>query len=198
MNEIETAVQAFTGEQLGEQFVATGAQTTPTPVELVSQAAPELTVNVQQLGSGSDIAGVLAQWIPFLDSYSDGEILVIRVLILLWLLCVIWVLRDASARSENAWFQLFSALIVVFLTPIIGLPLYLAFRPLVYKWEKWLWREAMEQHLAICPHCQSLNASSHAMCAWCGEPLQVECKQCHCKYQGHFAYCPECWAPNIE
>lgn len=77
MNEIETIVQVLTGEQLGEQLVSTGIQADPTPVELISQAAPELTVNVQQLGSGTDIAGMLAQWIPFLDNYSDGELLLI-------------------------------------------------------------------------------------------------------------------------
>lgn len=114
------------------------------------------------------------------------------MVILLWILSVIWVLRDASARSESVGYQLFSALLIVFLTPIIGLPLYLAFRPLVYKWEKRLWRESLEQNLVICPHCQNLNNVSHMMCVWCGEPLQVECKQCHCKYQGYFAYCPEC------
>jgi hypothetical protein len=135
---------------------------------------------------------VLAQWLPFLDKYSDLELFVCAIIVFLWILCVIWVLRDASSRSENVFYQLFSALLIVFLTPVLGLPLYIAFRPLVYKWEKVLWREALEQNVVVCPHCQNLNNTSHVMCSWCGEPLQVECKQCHCKYQGHFAYCPEC------
>lgn len=135
---------------------------------------------------------MLAQWLPFLDKYSDLELFVCAIIVFLWILCVIWVLRDASSRSENVFYQLFSVLLIVFLTPVLGLPLYIAFRPLVYKWEKVLWREALEQNVVVCPHCQNLNNMSHVMCSWCGEPLQVECKQCHCKYQGHFAYCPEC------
>ena len=198
MNEIETNIQMLTGDQIWEPVFSSGAEIIENTTNQLSDSLPELSVNVQQLGSWNDVVGTLAQWLPFLDKYSDLELFVCAAIIFLWILCVIWVLRDASARSENVFYQLFSALLIVFLTPIFGLPLYLAFRPLVYRWEKTLWREALEQNVVVCPHCQNLNNSSHVMCSWCGEPLQTECKQCHCKYQGHFAYCPECWAPNIE
>lgn len=108
------------------------------------------------------------------------------------MLCVIRTLRDAMARSESALYQFISVVLVVVLTPVIGLPLYLAFRPLVYKWEKGLWREALEQKIAVCPHCEGLNATTHQMCVWCGELLHTECKQCHTKYLNQFSYCPEC------
>ncbi|MBQ9553457.1 hypothetical protein IJU97_00365 [bacterium] len=68
-------------------------------------------------------------------------------------MCVIWVLRDAMARSNSSFYQFISVFLVVVLTPIIGLPLYLAFRPLVYKWERGVWREALEQTITECPHC---------------------------------------------
>lgn len=198
MNEVESAIQVLSGEQTGGPLLSSGAEIIESVADQVSNTLPELTVNVQQLGSWTDIAGVLARRIPFLDTYSDRELFIAWIIIFLWILCVIWVLRDISARSESVFYQFFSALLIVFLTPVLGLPLYLAFRPLVYRREKGFWRDALEQNLMACPHCQSLNNTSHAMCVWCGEPLQVECKQCHCKYQSHFAYCPECWAPNLE
>ncbi len=198
MNEITSNIQMLTGNQTWEQLFSSGTEIIENAANQLSDNLPELSVNVQQLGSWNDIVWVLAQWLPFLDKYSDLELFVCAIIVFLWILCVIWVLRDASSRSENVFYQLFSALLIVFLTPVLGLPLYIAFRPLVYKWEKVLWREALEQNVVVCPHCQNLNNTSHVMCSWCGEPLQVECKQCHCKYQGHFAYCPGCWAPNIE
>lgn len=198
MNEITSNIQMLTGNQTWEQLFSSGTEIIENAANQLSDNLPELSVDVQQLGSWNDIVWVLAQWLPFLDKYSDLELFVCAIIVFLWILCVIWVLRDASSRSENVFYQLFSVLLIVFLTPVLGLPLYIAFRPLVYKWEKVLWREALEQNVVVCPHCQNLNNMSHVMCSWCGEPLQVECKQCHCKYQGHFAYCPECWAPNIE
>lgn len=198
MNEITSNIQMLAGNQTWEQLFSSGTEIIENAANQLSDNLPELSVDVQQLGSWNDIVWVLAQWLPFLDKYSDLELFVCAIIVFLWILCVIWVLRDASSRSENVFYQLFSALLIVFLTPVLGLPLYIAFRPLVYKWEKVLWREALEQNVVVCPHCQNLNNTSHVMCSWCGEPLQVECKQCHCKYQGHFAYCPGCWAPNIE
>ncbi len=168
-------------------------------VSALTQQMPDLVVNVQNLGTGGDaVASILGGYLPFLSGYSDRELFIFGFLTLIWMLCVIWTLRDAMARSESTFYQFFSVLLVVLLTPIVGLPLYLAFRPLVYKWERGLWREALEQNILSCPHCEGLNATNHKACVWCGEPLQVECKECHCKYSSQFSYCPECWAPNIE
>lgn len=94
---------------------------------------PELVVHVQNMGSGTDFASQLAEYLPFVAEYSDKELLLFLIVSLFWLLCVIWVLRDATARSESVGYQLFSALLVVLLSPVIGLPIYLAFRPLTYK-----------------------------------------------------------------
>lgn len=168
-------------------------------VVVLTQQMPELVVNVQDLGTGGDvIASVLGEYLPFLSTYSDKELFIFGFLTLIWILCVIWTLRDSIARSDSTFYQFFSVLLVLVLTPVFGLPLYFAFRPLVYKWEKGLWREALEQNILSCPHCQNLNAIPHKACVWCWEPLQVECKECHSKYSSEFSYCPECWAPNIE
>lgn len=159
----------------------------------IAETTPELVVNVQQLGTGSDmIASMFGDYLPFLQMYSDKELIIFGILSLIWILCVIWTLRDAIARSESSLYQFFSVLLVLVLTPVIGLPIYLAFRPLVYKWERGLWREALEQNIFNCPHCYGLNAIDHKACVRCGEPLQVECKECHTQYSNQFSYCPEC------
>lgn len=192
-------------EEIVSPLVATGdwiATSTYTWWSLTSWVLdtlnPELIVNVQHIGSWNSVAWFLAQYIPSLWNYSDVEIFSFGFIAFLRILCVIWVLRDAVARSNSVFYQIFSSLLVVFLTPIFGLPLYLAFRPLVYKWERRAWREALEETIVSCPNCQNLNADAHIMCVWCGEPLKVECKQCHEMFHSHFAYCPICWAPHLD
>ena len=171
----------------------------PSTVDTVAQPqVPDLVVNLQNLGSWTDVVSLISGYFPFLASYSDRELLLFGFLALVWLLCAIWTLRDAMARSDSSFYQFFSVLLIVVLTPVFGLPLYLAFRPLVYKREKGSWREALEQTVVECPHCRGLNSVSHKVCARCGEALCVECRECHSKYSGQFAYCPECGAPNIE
>jgi hypothetical protein len=89
-------------------------------------------------------------------------------------------------------------LLIVLLTPILWLPIYLAFRPLVYKWERRLWRESLELNICECQHCWSLNKDTSRMCVWCWECLFVDCKECHKEYNNSYSYCPNCWAPNLE
>lgn len=140
----------------------------------------------------------LDNYMPWFSGFSDLQILGILFLILIWTLTIFWVLRDAIARSNSGWYQFFSALLVMVLSPLVGLPLYLAFRPLVYKWERGYWREAMTKGVVICPHCESLVDEQHNACVFCGESLKTTCKECDHKFYRGYAYCPECWAPNLS
>lgn len=135
---------------------------------------------------------------PLLSDYNDLQIIWGGFLLLIWILTIFWVLRDAIARSNSRFYQIFSALLVTFLTPIVGLPLYLAFRPLVYKWERGYWREAMTKGVIICPHCQNLTDENHNACVYCGENLKITCKECSHRFYRGYEYCPECWAPNLD
>lgn len=111
---------------------------------------------------------------------------------LIWILTVFWTLRDAMARSESVIYPIISMLLVTLLSPVIGLPLYLAFRPLTYKWERGYRREALMETHVFCPHCQNLLNPAHNACVYCGETLKTECKECHHKYYRGYAYCSEC------
>ena len=187
-------------EALGD-FIAswTDIMTTVNVIqETTTQSTPDLILHVQNLDTWSNVAGFIAQYIPFFDQYTDIEFFSFIAVVVVWTLCVIRVLRDSMARSYSTFYQFISVFLVVIFTPIVGLPLYLAFRPLVYKWERGVRREALEQTVSECPHCWYLNKDSHHMCVWCWENLYTECKQCHNEYLWAYHYCPECWAPNLD
>jgi len=171
--------------------------TTVNVVQEVSNT-PDLVLHVQNLDTWSTVASYVSQFIPFFDQYTDTEFFLFFFIAIVWILVVIWVLRDSIARSNSWFYQFFSVLLVVLFTPIIWLPIYLAFRPLVYKWERRLWREALELNICECPHCWSLNKDTSHMCVWCWECLYTECKECHEEYVWTYAYCPKCWAPNLD
>lgn len=159
------------------------------------------TENINMLNTFSELNPTnhlnLAHYLPFVNGYSDLEIIGLGLVVLIWVLTIIRVLRDASARSNSRWYQVFSALLITVFTPIVWLPLYLAFRPLVYKWERGYWREAMTQGVIICPHCQNLTDENHNACVYCGENLKITCKECEHRYYRGYEYCPECGAPNL-
>lgn len=160
-------------------------------VELLDQ----ITTSWDQL---SPLLQFVNNYIPALTGYSEIQLLGLAIIALLWIGAICWTLRDAIARSDSLGYQFFSALLVTFLSPLIGLPLYLAFRPLCYKRERGYRREALMQNVVFCPHCENLVDKTHNACVYCGESLKTECKECHTSYYRGYLYCPECGAPNIE
>jgi len=124
--------------------------------------------------------------------------IIVSIIILIWIITIIWTARDISARSWNLFFQIISVLFVTLLTPIIGLPLYLAMRPIWFKRDKIPWREASASQLILCYNCKTFNPKEYTYCIACWEHLKTKCKECHKEYAHDYLYCPECWAPNIE
>ncbi len=181
-------------------LVATWKNEILTTVNVVQEVpnTPDLILNVQNLDTWSTVTSFISQYIPFFSQYTDTEFFFFCLIALVWIMVVIWVFRDAIARSNSWFYQFISVLLVVLLTPIFWLPIYLAFRPLVYKWERRLWRESLELNICECQHCWSLNKDTSRMCVWCWECLFVECKECHKEYNNSYSYCPNCWAPNLE
>ena len=101
MNEITSNIQMLTGNQTWEQLFSSGTEIIENAANQLSDNLPELSVDVQQLGSWNDIVWVLAQWLPFLDKYSDLELFVCAIIVFLWILCVIWVLRKNLKEINN-------------------------------------------------------------------------------------------------
>lgn len=47
----------------------------------------------------------------------------------LWIAVILWVTKDITNRSNNMALQIVSISLVIFFTPLFGLPLYILFRP---------------------------------------------------------------------
>lgn len=133
---------------------------------------------------------------------GQGAALRIQALIVLfvifWVLSIVWVARDSLARSNKLSTQVISIMIVTLLSPIIGLPLYLTFRPIRYSHDTLPRREAAVMSMIVCYNCAALNPKDHEYCLACGEPLKIKCKQCGKNYPHSYGYCSDCGAPNIE
>ena len=123
---------------------------------------------------------------------------ILFVFIFLWIISIIWVAKDILARTQNSGLQTLSILLVTFLTPILGLPLYFVIRPVYYKKDLIPRRESCALNLIACAYCSTLNPKEYECCISCGEKLKISCKECGHQYPHAYAYCPICGAPNIE
>jgi len=124
--------------------------------------------------------------------------IIIIILIFLRILSIIWTARDINQRTNNLFFQTISVLFVTLLTPIVGLPLYLAMRPINLQKDRLPRREANASQMIMCYNCHTLNPKEYNNCIACGEILRIACKQCNEKHPHNYRYCPKCGAPNIE
>lgn len=125
-------------------------------------------------------------------------IAIVGILIFFRIIAIIRTAKDISARTDSTFFHIISVLFVTLLTPIIWLPLYLAIRPIWYKWDKTSWRDSCLSNSCVCQSCWTLNPKEYKNCIKCGEKLVVVCKECSNEYPNEYHYCPTCGAPNIE
>lgn len=123
---------------------------------------------------------------------------VVSVVVFVWAWSILWTTKDISARTDNIIYQLFSILVVAWLTPIIGLPLYILLRPLRYKHESDSPNDYYDLNLITCEKCENNNLKEFDFCIFCGNWLKVKCKECKNNYPKEYEYCSSCWAPNIE
>ena len=120
------------------------------------------------------------------------------IIFLIRMSALIWVIKDANARSSSFWFQLLSAIIVLLFTPIFWILLYIAIRPQWFKRDKTPRRDTLFQATQICENCWEFNHIENLYCTSCGESLHTTCRECQTKYSKNYAYCPNCWAPSLE
>lgn len=122
----------------------------------------------------------------------------VGIVLFLWVIFILWTMKDISARSNSVLVQILCILLVGVGTPIVWLPLYLLFRPIRYKWDRIGRREALALQIVQCYACGSRNPIFHDYCIACGSELTVKCKECKHHYQLHYEFCPSCGAPNTE
>ena len=132
------------------------------------------------------------------ENSNTIAIIIVWIVVFFWIIAIIWTAKDISARTDSSFFHIISVLFVTLLTPIIGLPLYLAIRPIWYKWDKTSWRDSCLSSSCVCQNCWTLNPKEYKNCIKCWERLKTTCKECNNEYPNEYRYCPSCWAPNID
>ena len=147
---------------------------------------------------GSGVGAVIDSSTSLLSSLgvqSSVTAIVHRVIIFfifLWIISIVWVAKDILARTNATGLQVASILLVTFLTPVLGLPLYHIIRPVSLKKDLIPWREANALNLVACVNCRTLNPKEYDCCMACGEKLKIHCKECNHQYPLTYAYCPMC------
>lgn len=119
------------------------------------------------------------------------------IISMLWIIALIWTIKDANARSSSIGFHFLSALIIVILGPIFGILLYIAIRPQWRKRDKTPWRDTLFQNIEMCDSCGYFNHIDNSYCTNCWEYLQNWCRECQNNYPKSYSYCPFCGAPNL-
>lgn len=129
---------------------------------------------------------------------SENMALIVGFVWFLWILTIVYVIKDFSNRSGSALLLLLSVIIVVVFTPILWLPIYWVMRPITIKSSWDLNYVDNESTIVICPHCKKWNDLSYDFCVFCGDHLRVQCKECNKDFPCNHAYCYHCWAPNLN
>jgi len=141
---------------------------------------------------------VSRDWNALLSSPGSYLYVLGALFLLCWVLSILWVMKDITARTSNVIGQALSILIVWIWSPVLWLPIYLFLRPLRYKWDRLGRREALSAQVVKCPACARQNPLHHEFCVYCGQKMSVKCKECKSPYSRSYEYCPQCGAGNVE
>lgn len=132
-------------------------------------------------------------WTPQMQAAS---VVVIALLVLLYVLSIVWVVRDAYRRG-TVWF----IWAIVALIPLVGVIAYLLMRPPLLQIDK----DEQELEVAL----KQRQLMKYGECATCGYPVEADyviCPNCHqrlknlCPTCGHaldptWSVCPYCATP---
>lgn len=122
----------------------------------------------------SDLLGQL--WSPELQTtFTIGLVMIIA----LYVLCIIWVARDAYARG-TVWY----VWTIVALIPVIGVIAYLLLRPPLMQID----HDEQELEVAL----KQRELMRYGECARCGYPVEsdyVVCPNCHQRLKNTCAHC---------
>ncbi len=146
---------------------------------------------------------------------------------ILWVAIIIWVTRDILARSNSIILQFLSILLVVFLTPILWLPVYFMIRPSTKKYDSdELYEEVYEEEIdndnniplkeenldkkieeekliasyekITCYNCHYHIEEDFKFCPNCEIQLLDKCKKCFKEIKTNWKICPYCWEKIIS
>lgn len=125
--------------------------------------------------------------------------ILVSCLFIIWFAVAVWVIKDITTRSTSILIQSFSLLLVIFFTPIFGLPLYLLIRPRSTIFEKHYeenWLESFDHHdeesFIACSKCHEEIDTEAKFCPHCGTKQFDTCDTCNTKMLLTWKYCTSC------
>lgn len=114
-----------------------------------------------------------------------------------WIALVIWVAKDAIARSNSIIFHVLVIILNIFL-PVFWLMIYLLIRPsrtLLDKYYEDLEFQALTWYdKKFCWKCHAHIEDWFKFCWKCWENLMQKCDSCEKDFSKEYKVCPFCWA----
>lgn len=118
------------------------------------------------------------------------------IVIMLYLLCIVWVFRDARERNAPAFMWAIIAII-----PVAGLVAYCLLRPpltVLDRDEQYMQLDLLQRQLdeySDCPHCGYPAQKDFVVCPRCHQQLRNRCTRCGRTLDPEWTMCPYCTQP---
>jgi signal transduction histidine kinase len=103
-------------------------------------------------------------------------------LLIIWILVIVWVYRDAERRGMNG---ILWALLVL-IGNLIGLIIYLIVRSDIVPAQR------AAPALQTCPKCQKQVSTTYVFCPYCAARLHAVCPKCNKPTEENWKVCPHC------
>ena len=81
-------------------FLGSSGEVPVAVMDTTIEQVPQLLTPVNH-GIFTDVARWIADVFPMLSGYSDFEIWGLMLVVLVWILTILWVLKDSTARSDS-------------------------------------------------------------------------------------------------
>ena len=81
-------------------FLGSSGEVPAAVMDTTMQQVPQLLTPANH-GIFTDVARWIADVFPMLSGYSDFEIWALMLVVLVWILTILWVLKDSTARSDS-------------------------------------------------------------------------------------------------
>ena len=137
-------------------------------------------------------------------SIDLGIKLILGYFFIIWAAFIIWVIKDITNRTSNIFVQTLSIFIILFFTPIFGLPVYLLIRPRISLFEQYYEEGEVEEETVDnleefyhCPGCNHRVSRDFKFCPKCSFELTVSCPSCKKQIHTDWTLCPYCGEKEI-
>lgn len=81
-------------------FLGSSGEVPAAVMDTTMEQVPQLLTPANH-GIFTDVARWIADVVPMLSGYSDFEIWALMLVVLVWILTILWVLKDSTARSDS-------------------------------------------------------------------------------------------------